>query len=125
MPNCPFCSSNEVYDHLFTWRCKRCKNIWKEGEGPEQYAGCESPVPGPAPGRKKAEPLETRMENRLEIYLTRSGGKFCLATQPWQAGDISEELFRRYLQRCVKNRALAEEKDRYGRTWYRRPGTKK
>ncbi|MHB8163231.1 MAG: hypothetical protein ACYDDV_02660 [Methanoregula sp.] len=36
MPNCPFCSSDEVYDHLFTWRCKRCKNIGKEGEGPDR-----------------------------------------------------------------------------------------
>jgi len=114
-----------VYDHLFSWHCKRCKNIWKEGKGPEQYAGCDSPVPGPIPGRKRTEPLETRMEKRLERYLTRSGGKFCPATVSWQAGDISEELFRRYLQRCVKNRTLAEEKDHYGRTWYRRPGTKK
>ena len=125
MPNCPFCSSDEVYDHLFTWRCKRCKNIWKEGEGPDRSESCGCTVPDISLKiRKRAEPLETRLEKRLDLCLTRSGGRFCPATMTWQAGEISPELFRRYLKRCVKNRALAEEKDRYGRIWYRRPGTK-
>ncbi|MEI7857954.1 MAG: hypothetical protein WCH85_10690 [Methanomicrobiales archaeon] len=62
------------------------------------------------------------MEKRLEEILTRSGGKFCLTTMPWKAGDISLELFRRYLERCIKDRTLAETKDHYGRTWYSRKG---
>jgi hypothetical protein len=64
------------------------------------------------------------MEKRLELYLARSSGKICLATITWQAGDITLELFSRYLKQCVKNRTLSEERDRYGRIWYLRPGTK-
>jgi len=60
------------------------------------------------------------MEKKLDECLTRSGGKLCLTTMTWQAGDISEELFKKYLRQCVKNQALAETKDHYGRTWYTR-----
>ncbi|MDD1693470.1 MAG: hypothetical protein LUQ71_01980 [Methanoregula sp.] len=120
MPYCPFCSSDKVYRLLNTLRCKRCKNIWKE-EVPDQPAAWVS-ADTSLRIRKKTEPLETRMERKLDEYLTRSGGKFCTTTMSWQAGDISRELFRRYLKRCVKNRTLEEKKDRYGRTWYMRPG---
>ena len=110
-----------VYPLLNTWRCKRCKNIWKEGEGPDLTAACGSSLPGTSrETRKRTEPLETRLEKKLEEILTRSGGKFCIAPMTWQAGDISQELFRGFLKRCVKNRVLAETKDRYGRIWYSR-----
>jgi len=110
-----------VYPLLNTWRCKRCKNIWKEGAEDIGIATCGSPLPDPSPTiRKKTEPLETRLEKKLNVYLTRSGGKFCLTTKTWQAGDISKELFMRYLKRCVKNRTLVETKDSYGRIWYSR-----
>jgi hypothetical protein len=39
----------------------------------------------------------------------------------WRAGDISYEVFRRYVWHCVRDRTLKETKDRYGLTWYRRP----
>jgi hypothetical protein len=55
------------------------------------------------------------MEKKLNEYLTRSVGKFCITTMTCQAGDISYELFRGYLKRCVNNRTLAGTKDRYGR----------
>ncbi len=112
-----------VYPLLNTWRCKRCKNIWKEGENPDLTAASGSPLTGTSrETRKRTEPLETRLEKKLEEILTRSGGKFCIATMMWQSGDISPELFRRYVTRCVKNRNLSETKDHYGRTWYFRPG---
>ncbi|MCK9632598.1 MAG: hypothetical protein M0R30_13280 [Methanoregula sp.] len=123
MPHCPFCSSDKVYRLLDTLRCKRCKNIWKEG-------GDSSAVSGPAVPdtslriRKRTEPLEKRMAKKLDECLTRCSGKFCITTIAWQASDISEELFRRYIRQCVKNRTLAETKDSYGRTWYSRHGTK-
>ncbi|WP_321507470.1 hypothetical protein [uncultured Methanoregula sp.] len=121
MPCCPFCSSDMVYPLLNTLRCKRCKNIWKEGEeNPGRPAACGSEGTS-LRIRKKTDPLETRMKRKLDEYLTRSKGKFCFSAMPWQAGDISQELFMRYLKRCVKDRSLAEEKDRYGRTWYLRP----
>jgi hypothetical protein len=121
MAVCPFCSSDKVYPLLNTLRCKRCKNIWKEGEeDPGRSAACVSP--GSVPGsRKRTEPLETRLEKRLDECLIRSGGKFCFTAMTWQAGDISRELFGRYLERCVRNRALAKSQDRFGQSWYFRP----
>ncbi len=107
-----------VYPLLNTWRCK---NIWKEGEGTDLTVTNGSSQPATSrETRKKTEPLETRLEKKLEEILTRSGGKFCIATMTWQAGDISQEMFRIYLERCVKNQALAKTKDRYGRIWYSR-----
>ncbi|MFA4850819.1 MAG: hypothetical protein WC626_13930 [Methanoregula sp.] len=123
MPCCPVCSSDRVYPLLNTLRCKRCKYIWKEGEGPGPSDTCGSLAPVTSPGiRKRIDPLETRLEKKLGEILTRSGGRFCITAMPWQAGDISQELFRTYLERCVKNQALAKTKDHYGRTWYSRPG---
>jgi hypothetical protein len=125
MPTCPICSSDRVYSLLNTLHCKRCKHIWKEGEENRGSGACECPAPDTSLRvRIRIEPLETRMERRRDEYLKRSGGKFCITGITWQAGDISFELFRRYLKRCVKNRTLAEERDRYGRIWYRWPGTK-
>jgi len=124
MPTCPVCSSEMVYPLLNTLRCKRCKHIWKVGE--EDPAPCRCPDLDPSLRiRKKTEPLETRLEKKLDECLLRCSGKFCLTTMSWQAGDISQELFRRYVKQCVKNRTLAETKDGYGRTWYSRPGMKK
>jgi hypothetical protein len=115
---CPFCGSDKVYPLLGTLRCKRCKNIWKE-EG-----GVRPACPGPHDTlrtRKKTAPLETRLAKRLDTCLERHGGKFCPAGVAWPAGEISRELFLHYLDRCVKDRTLAEKKDRAGRTWYSRP----
>ncbi|MDD1686418.1 hypothetical protein [Methanoregula sp.] len=120
MPGCPFCSSDKVYSLLDTMHCKRCKNIWKE-EDPGLPAACDAGAPDNTVRiRKRTDPLETRLEKRLDECLKRSNGKFCLTIMNWQAGDISPELFRRYLMRCRKNRSLAETKDRYGRIWYSR-----
>ena len=108
-----------VYPLLNTWRCKRCKNIWKEGEDPDQSIASESSQSGTSrQTRKRTEPLEKRLEKKLEEILTRHGGKFCIVTKTWQSGDISPELFRTYLKGCVKNRTLSETKDQYGRIWY-------
>ncbi|MFA4876875.1 MAG: hypothetical protein WC586_05640 [Methanoregula sp.] len=116
MPACPFCSSEMVYPLLDTLRCKRCKNIWKV-EDLDPSAAFQSE--GKSLGiRTRAPPLEKRMEMRLDECLARSGGKFCITTMSWQAGDISPELFKRYLRQCVKDRTLTETKDHYGRTWY-------
>jgi hypothetical protein len=67
---------------------------------------------------KKTEPLEKRMEKRLNGCLRNSHGRFCLDTIDWMSGDITREMFRKYLKRCVRKKALAEWKDQYGRTWY-------
>jgi hypothetical protein len=124
MPTCPFCSSDKVYPLLNTLRCKRCKHIWKENEeDPGLSDACEF-SDMPLKIQKRIDPLEKRMEKRLNRYLNRSNGKFCFTTMSWEAGDISQEVFGRYLRHCVKSRTLTEEKDRYGRTWYLRPVTK-
>jgi hypothetical protein len=121
MTRCPFCSSDKVYRLLNTLRCKRCRNIWKEGE--EDPYTCGSPPLGTSLKiRKRTDPLETRMEKKLNECLTRSGGECCIPGLTLQARDISQEMFRKYLRKCVKDRALAEKKDSYGRTWYFRPG---
>jgi hypothetical protein len=121
MPTCPVCGSDMVYPLLNTLRCKRCKHIWKAGEETPDTCGCQAPDTA-LRVRKRTDPLETRLERRLEECIRQSKGKFCLTTLSWQAGDIPQELFRRYLKRCVKNRALEESKDTYGRIWYSRPG---
>jgi hypothetical protein len=122
MAFCPNCSSDKVYPLLDTLRCKRCKNIWKEGDEDPGQPAVRVP-PGRVPeSKKRADPLERRLEKKLNECLTRHGGKFCIATMSLQAGDISRDLFGRYLERCVKNRALAKTKDHYGRIWYFRPG---
>jgi hypothetical protein len=123
MPYCPFCSSDKVYRLLNTLRCKRCKNIWKEGGDPHAATGPAVPDTS-LRIRKLTEPLEKRMAKKLDECLSRYNGKFCITIMAWQAGDISPELFRRYVQQCVKNRTLTEKKDSYGRSWYSRPGTK-
>jgi hypothetical protein len=123
MPPCPVCGSEMVYPLLNTWRCKRCKYIWKTEDETPGSAACGCPVPDTsARAGKRIEPLEKRIERRLDACLARSGGKFCITGMRWQAGDIPFELFRKYLRRCVKDRTLEETKDRYGRTWYSRPG---
>jgi hypothetical protein len=123
MPLCPNCSSDKVYRLLETLRCKRCKHIWKEEERDPDSTVCRCPIENASfKIRKRTEPLERRMERKLDEYLARSKGKFCFTLATWQAGDISQELFTRYLRRCLKDRTLAETRDRYGRTWYSRPG---
>jgi hypothetical protein len=109
-----------VYPLLNTLRCKRCKHIWKVGD--ENPAPCRCPDLVPSLRvRKKTDPLETRMERKLEEHLARHNGKFCVTTMTCRHGDNSFELFRSYLRQCVKDRSLAETKDRYGRIWYSRP----
>jgi hypothetical protein len=71
--------------------------------------------------KKRTEKLETRMEARLDEYLKRYRGKFCMDKISWKIGDISLAIFRRYLKHCVRNRTLIESKDGYGRIWYSRP----
>ena len=102
MPTCPVCSSEMVYPLLNTLRCKRCKNIWKAGE--EEPCRCPDLIPS-IRVRKKTDPLEMRLGKKLDECFDRSKGKFCLNTMTWQAGDISQELFRRYLK------ALREKPD--------------
>jgi hypothetical protein len=109
-----------VYPLLNTLRCKRCKGIWKE-EDRGRPACCTMPA-DPVKIRKRTDPLATRLEKKLGECLARSGGKYCITATDWKAGDISSEVFSRYLRQCVKNRTLEETKDRYGRTWYFRPG---
>ena len=121
MTACPFCGSDRVYPLLETLRCKRCKGIWKEKDESGGPASCEPPSAS-LKTRKRTDPLETRMEKKLEEFLKRSGGRYSITATSWQAGDISRELFTRYLKRCVKNRILVEKRDRYGRAWYYRPG---
>lgn len=120
MSTCPICGSDMVYPLLNTIRCKRCKHIWKSGE--EEYSTCRCPDLDPSLRvRKKTDPLETRMEKKLDEHLARHTGKFCISTMTCRHGDTSFELFRNYLKRCVANRTLEETKDRYGRVWYSRP----
>jgi hypothetical protein len=119
--SCPFCGCDRVYPLLNTLRCKRCKGIWKAGDGPDWPSPCCPSAPGLGV-RKKTDPLEKRLQKRLDEYLARPGGRFCFATLSWQAGDITRDQFGRYLRQCVKNKTLAETKDGYGRVWYSRPG---
>jgi hypothetical protein len=110
-----------VYSLMNTLRCKRCKGIWKVGD---EYLCSE--VTGiaanpPAGTKTRSKPLAKRLEAKLEECLARSGGRFCPDTLNWQAGEISREMFRNYLRRCVREGTLAEERDRFRRTWYRRP----
>jgi hypothetical protein len=39
----------------------------------------------------------------------------------WKTGDITPEIFRRYLKKCIIKKVLIRKKDRYGRTWYSGP----
>ena len=121
---CPFCSSEEIYRLLDTLHCKRCKNLWKEEKNDHGCTDtCRSAAQVQDPSLRlteKKEPLETRMKKRLDDYLARHHGKFSMDTIAWTAGDISPDMFRRYLRKCVINRELTETKDRNGRTWYSR-----
>jgi hypothetical protein len=121
MSPCPLCGSDMIYPLLNTLRCKRCKHIWKVGDG--NPAPCRCPDLDPSIRvRKKTDPLETRLERRLEELLARHGGKFCISAMACRYGNISLELFRNYLRQCVTNRTLEETKDTHGRVWYSRPG---
>ncbi len=71
--------------------------------------------------KKKTENLETKMEMKLNEYLKKFNGKFCMDRITWKIGDITIAMFRRYLKNCVKNKSLVEKKDRYGIIWYSRP----
>jgi hypothetical protein len=123
---CPFCSSEKVYRLLNTLRCKRCKNIWKEGED-DRYSSDPNGSPALTRERqsvplKKTETLEARQKKALDEHLKKNRGKFCMDTIGWKTGDISQALFRQYLKKSVRKGILKERKDRYGRTWYSRPG---
>lgn len=109
-----------------TLHCKRCKNMWKTGEEhPENSAPCG--YAGKTSTRasritRKADTMETQMEKRMDDYLGLFHGKFCMDTIAWKSGDISRDLFLRYLKNRVRTKALAEKKDRYGRIWYLKIG---
>ena len=118
---CPFCGSAMVYSLMDTLRCKRCKGIWKAGD--EVPLACSPPAPDRMI-RKRIEPLDARLEKILDAYLARHGGRFSFDTLRWQAGDVSVELFKKYVRRCVADRSITEEMDRYKRIWYRRSGNK-
>lgn len=117
---CPVCGSDMVYGLMNTLRCKRCKEIWKAGEEDICWSDTSRPVPPAGRAEKIKKPLAHRLETKLEECLRRSGGRFCFETLHWQAGEISREIFGRYVRQCVKERTLAYEKDRYGRIWYGR-----
>ena len=122
---CPFCSSDRVYSLLNTLHCKRCKNMWhREAEDTDPVACgyCGSAGNPVLRLMKKTSPLEERLEERLDEYLNRNHGMFCMEVTAWKCGDISADLFRRYLRTCVQQNILAEKKDRCGRTWYSRTG---
>ena len=119
---CPFCSSEKVYSLLNTLHCKRCKNVWKDGEPPCDTGGFTALTRERQRGPpKKTETLEARQRKALNEHLKKNRGKFCMDTIPWKTGDISQALFRQYLKKCVKSEILTEKKDRHGRIWYSRP----
>jgi len=122
--HCPVCSSDEVYSLLHTLHCKRCGNIWKEekdsrpGHG---ACGYVNPASNPVRLTKNTDTLETRMEKRLNENLDKFKGKFSIEKISGDIGNIQMAMFRRYLKNCVRNRTLAEKKDKYGIIWYSRP----
>jgi uncharacterized C2H2 Zn-finger protein len=110
-----------------SFRCKRCGNIWKEEKkNCSNFVICEikSPIINQVWSITKTENIETKMQKKLDEYLNKFNGKFCLDKITWRIGDISLALFRRYLKNCVKKRTLAEKKDGYGIVWYSRPSKK-
>ncbi len=118
---CPFCSSEKVYSLLNTLHCKRCKNMWKaDAEDPDSYTSGyrDAPINRGLRMVKKTESLEKRLEKRLNDYLKKGHGRFCMNTTDWKSGDVTREIFRRYLKRCVRKKVITERKDQYGRTWY-------
>lgn len=122
--NCPVCASDEVYSLMDTLHCKRCGNIWTEEKTARgTYDTCSFETPTGNRGLTKAltDSTEQRMEKQLEGYLKKSRGKFSLPSISSNIGDIQMAMFRRHLKKCVRNRTLVEEKDRYGIIWYSRP----
>jgi hypothetical protein len=121
---CPICSSENVYSLLNTLHCKRCGNMWKvEKKNSRTNYDCRSPPPvnNIIWTKKNTETVDTKMEKKLNEYLKKNNGTFCVDKIPWNIGDITMTLFRRYLKICVKNKTLVEKKDRYGIVWYSRP----
>lgn len=121
MHRCPYCASENVYSLLNTLHCKQCKNMWKgDMKNPDfDTSGYANQINNPVLRiTKKTDSLETRMEKRLDEYLLKFHGKFCMDTITWRSGDISKEVFMRYLKISVNNKVMAVEKDRYGRIWY-------
>ncbi|MDD1696751.1 MAG: hypothetical protein LUQ36_00130 [Methanoregula sp.] len=124
---CPVCSSKQVYSLLNSLRCKRCGNIWKEEKkNKSNVVVCrnELPINNQVRSKTTTDNIETKMEKKLDEYLKKFNGKFCLDKFPWIIGDITLAMFRRYLKNCVKSRTLVEKKDGYGVIWYSRPSKK-
>jgi uncharacterized C2H2 Zn-finger protein len=108
-------------------RCKRCGNIWKEEKKNSSNfvnGEFESRINHQVWSITKTEKIELKMEKKLDEYLKKFNGKFCLDKMTERIGDISFAVFRRYLKNCVKNRTLVEKKDGYGILWYSRPSKK-
>jgi transcription initiation factor TFIIIB Brf1 subunit/transcription initiation factor TFIIB len=125
--SCPICSSKHVYSLLNSLRCKRCGNIWKEEKKNKSnvvVSGNELPINNQVRSKTTTDTIEAKMEKKLDEYLKKFNGKFCLDKIPWRIGDITLAMFRSYLKNCVKNRTLTEKKDGYGVVWYSRPSKK-
>lgn len=125
--SCPICSSKNVYSLMNSLRCKRCGNIWKEEKKNSSNfvnGEFESRINHQVWSITKTEKIELKMEKKLDEYLKKFNGKFCLDKMTEKIGDISLAVFRRYLKNCVKNRTLVEKKDGYGILWYSRPSKK-
>lgn len=121
--HCPACSSEKVYILLDTLHCKRCKNIWREDTKEADYSA-GSPHPENSRTlviKHRTETVRERLEKELNECLRQTNGKFRMDSVPRRAGDISADIFRKYVKQCVKDRVLAERKDRYGIRWYFRP----
>ncbi len=119
---CPFCASEKVYSLLDTFHCKRCKNMWKADEkNPDRsipYGRAGQISSHALRTTQKTDTLEKRMEKRRDNYLRMFHGSFCMDTIAWKNADFSKKMFLTYLRTCVKNKVLAEKKERYGKIWY-------
>ena len=121
---CPVCAGEDVYSLLNTLHCKRCGNIWKEEKKTWNSCNTEEfrmPTGNPVLLKTIPDNSERWMEQKLDLYLKKCKGKFSLSKITWTIGDIQMAMFRRYLKKCVRNRTLVENKDRYGIMWYSRP----
>ena len=58
------------------------------------------------------------MEHRLNEYLTKGDGKFCMENITWKNGYVTIGMFRKYLKSNVQKGILSTEKDEIGRIWY-------
>jgi hypothetical protein len=60
------------------------------------------------------------IKSRLDKYLTKGDGMFCMDNEVWTIGYVTLTMFRKFLKNEVKAGRLVSEKDSIGRVWYRR-----